>query len=268
MKTSWAFVVVTAIMLALGAIPASASVAVTRTWVSATGSDGGTCPITAPCASFQYALSQTPAGGEIDCLTPGDFGGASGSVMINQAVSIICDGVSNGGIFSTDTSAGSAAVFITAPSDAVVYLSGLDLKGVGTQYGVVVASESTAAYIVHCIIRGFNYGVAVGTFATSRVVIKDSIIVNNVDAGLDVGARTGGTNAVATINTVVDGNGGIAANASGIYGGSSAIAVIQTLLTGSADGLNLQSGTSGELIGPSNTVSGYINGSTTSVPFK
>jgi hypothetical protein len=44
-----------------------------RTWVSGTGTDSGTCPRTAACATFAYALGQTNAGGEIDVLDPGDW---------------------------------------------------------------------------------------------------------------------------------------------------------------------------------------------------
>jgi hypothetical protein len=39
------------------AAPAEATSA--RTWVSSSGSNSGTCPITAPCATFAYAITQT-----------------------------------------------------------------------------------------------------------------------------------------------------------------------------------------------------------------
>jgi hypothetical protein len=67
------------------------------------------------------------------------------------------------------------------------------------------------------------------------------------------------------VNTVIDGNAEAAAIG---YNANSAIALQQTLLTGSPDGLELQSGASGVLIGPSNTIAGAITGTTTSVPFK
>jgi hypothetical protein len=263
MKASWALVLASAIMLALCAVPASAQV--NRTWVSGTGNDTGTCPITTPCASFQYALSVTNAGGEIDCLTPGDFGGSSHSLTIGQSVSIVCDGVSNGGALVTSGD----AIYINGPNNAVVYLSGLDLEGAGAgQNGVYVTSGSTI-YITHTTIRGFNFGVIANgpANAITRVVIKDSIIVNNPSAGVYSAGYSGGTSAVATVNAVIDGN-GIGVGTDNTRGGTSAIALIRTLLTGSSLGLNLESGTSGEFVGPSNTVTGAINGSPTSVPFK
>jgi hypothetical protein len=258
-KTSWAVTLASAIMLALGAVPASAQA--NRTWVSGTGTDSGTCTIAAPCASFQYALSQTKAGGEIDCLTPGDFGGSSHSLTIGQSVSIVCDGVSNGGILTTSNNA------ITINAGTMVYLAGLDLNGPGYgQIGVQVSSGSTV-YITHSSIRGFVYGVVVQTPTNTRVVIKDSIIVNNSDAGLYTAALTGGNNAAATVNTVIDDN-GIDANADISFGAPSAIALIKSLLTGSPTGLYLQQNATGDLIGPSNTIAGQIIGSPTSVPFK
>jgi hypothetical protein len=268
MKSPAALALLSAIIVALGAVPANATM-LNRTWVSATGTDGGTCgAIAAPCASFQGALSNTAAGGEIDCLTPGDFGGSSHSLTIGQSVSIVCDRVSNGGIFSA--SANSNAITVNAGSGAVVYLSGLDLQGAAASedFGVEVTGGS-AVYIVHCTIRGFIYGVVVGSFTDiTRVVIKNSIIVNNTEDGLLVGARTGTTNAAVTLNTVIDGNVGAAAVVTNTYGGSSAVALENSLLTGSPTGLYLQDGATGESIGPSNTVSGAIVGSPTSVPFK
>ena len=59
-----------------------------RTWVSATsGSDSNPCTRVSPCLTFAAALAQTPAGGEIDVLDPGDFGPAT----INKSVSIYGD---------------------------------------------------------------------------------------------------------------------------------------------------------------------------------
>jgi hypothetical protein len=268
MKSSWAFVVVTAIVLALDAIPASASEAVNRTWVSATGSDSGACSISAPCASFQYALSQTPAGGEIDCLTPGDFGGASRSLTIEQSVSIVCDRISNGGI-----SGPSDLIVVSAPSGATVYLSGLDLlTSASSARGVVVTSGPTI-YIVRCTIRGSNLFAQIGVAVQSstnptRVVIKDSIVANNGEAGVVVGDASGVTNSAGIINTMIDGNQNIALQANNAGGTASVVAAVRTLLTGSPTGLELDNGASGEFIGPSNTVAGAIIGTTTSVSFK
>src|SRR5690349_18799631 len=56
----------------------------TRTWVSGVGDDANPCSRTAPCKTFAGAISKTAAGGEIDVLDPGGFGGVS----ITKAITI------------------------------------------------------------------------------------------------------------------------------------------------------------------------------------
>ena len=72
-------------------LPASAfATTYTETWVSATGSDASTtCSITAPCATFAHALTETSAGGEIDVLSSGSYG----AITISEPVTIYASGV-------------------------------------------------------------------------------------------------------------------------------------------------------------------------------
>src|ERR1700692_969579 len=68
--------IVTAVLLPLSlAVPAVAQA--TRTWVSGVGDDANPCSRTAPCKTFAGAISKTAAGGEIDALDPGGFGGGT-----------------------------------------------------------------------------------------------------------------------------------------------------------------------------------------------
>ena len=55
----------------------------TRTWVSGVGDDANPCSRTA-CKTFAGAISKTAAGGEIDVLDPGGFGG----VTVTKAMTI------------------------------------------------------------------------------------------------------------------------------------------------------------------------------------
>jgi hypothetical protein len=58
----------------LHAVPAQAQE--NRTFVSSTGTDGNNClTTTTPCRHFTAAYAATPAGGEIDVLDPGNYGG-------------------------------------------------------------------------------------------------------------------------------------------------------------------------------------------------
>jgi hypothetical protein len=259
MKSPAAPALLSAIILALCAIPANAQ-PYNRTWVSGLGSDANPCTITAPCATFQAALTKTAVGGEVDCLTPGDFAN-NATVQISQSVSIVCDGHSNGGVLNTSAT----AIWITAPSGSVVYLSGLDLGGAKNGEGVYVASGSTV-YIIHCTIRA-STGAGVDVASSSnptRVIIKDSTIVNN-GVGVFVENTASATNAALIANTLIDGNGNFSATAGGR---NNFLALTQTLLTGSPHGLTLQDNATADLIGPSNTIAGAISGSPTSVPFK
>ena len=54
-----------------------ASAQATRTWVSGVGDDANPCSRTAPCKTFAGAISKTAAGGEINVLDPGGFGGVT-----------------------------------------------------------------------------------------------------------------------------------------------------------------------------------------------
>jgi hypothetical protein len=45
-----------------------------NTWVSGVGDDVNPCSRTAPCKTFQGAISKTADGGQINCLDPGGFG--------------------------------------------------------------------------------------------------------------------------------------------------------------------------------------------------
>src|SRR3979411_1949165 len=86
-----------------------ASAQATRTWVSGVGDDANPCSRTAPCKTFPGAISKTAAGGEINCLDPGGFGG----VTITKAITIACEGVTAGVLVS-----GTNAIIVNAgPSD-------------------------------------------------------------------------------------------------------------------------------------------------------
>ena len=59
----------------LGVAIAPAHAQATRTWISGVGDDANPCSRTAPCKTLAGAISKTSAGGEIDALDPGGFGG-------------------------------------------------------------------------------------------------------------------------------------------------------------------------------------------------
>jgi hypothetical protein len=77
-------VALAASMLVLASAGA-AQAQVNKTFVRSNGTDTGTCAITAPCVSFQYAYTQTNAGGSIIALDTGGFGYLT---LVNKAITI------------------------------------------------------------------------------------------------------------------------------------------------------------------------------------
>src|SRR5437588_5248495 len=107
----------------------------TRTWVSGVGDDANPCSRTAPCKTFAGAISKTAAGGEINVLDPGGFGG----VTITKSITIRSDHIEAGVLVS-----GTNAIIVNAASTDEVILEGLDIEGLGTGLnGVNILSNSS-----------------------------------------------------------------------------------------------------------------------------
>jgi len=102
----------------LASAPAHAQA--TRTWVSGVGDDANPCSRTAPCKTFAGAISKTAAGGQINCIDAGGFGG----VTITKSMAIQCDNVEAGILVS-----GPNGITINAGVADVVTLRGLDIEG-------------------------------------------------------------------------------------------------------------------------------------------
>jgi hypothetical protein len=151
----------------------------TRTWVSATsGSDSNPCTRISPCLTFAVALAQTPAGGEIDVLDPGDFG----PVTITKSITIFGNAAGGAGI---STSTGTSGIVVSAGANDVIHLGGLTFDGVnasGTS-GVVFLSGARLN-IENCAVLGFTTsGITLspgtGSAATTRLVVQGTTILNN-----------------------------------------------------------------------------------------
>ncbi|MGC2224277.1 MAG: right-handed parallel beta-helix repeat-containing protein, partial [Methylocella sp.] len=155
-----------------------------RTWVSGTGTDSGTCAITAPCKTFAFALIQTAAGGEIDVLSPGGYG----TVTINHAISIINVGV---GVAAIGTPSGNA-ITITAGASDSVHLRGLTLTGLSTGATGILFNSGGNLTIENCVIRGFVHsGIKIAPTTSSSFSVSNTIASNNSDEGIEVPSSQG-----------------------------------------------------------------------------
>ena len=162
----------------LAAAPAQAQAP--RTWVSGVGDDanatnGNLCSRTAPCRSFSGAIGATTAGGEINCLDPGDFGG----VLITKSITISCEAGTAG---SLSPGGALTLVLITAAATDVVTLRGLDFEGLKTtSYGIRVR-QAKEVHIEKCTVRDFTAaGIAIDTISSATVFlyVVDSVISSN-----------------------------------------------------------------------------------------
>jgi hypothetical protein len=170
----------TAALLASGAlysVPASAQA--TRTWVSGVGDDVNPCSRTAPCKTFPGAISKTAAGGEINCLDPGGFGG----VTVVKSMTFICD-FTEAGVLVTGTN----AFTINAADTDVVTISGIDMFGPTTGPGLngVRFINGAGVNIRNSTIKGFSSeGVSFepGAGDTSFLNMDNVIIIGNGTVG-------------------------------------------------------------------------------------
>jgi hypothetical protein len=174
----------------LASAPAHAQA--TRTWVSGVGDDANPCSRTAPCKTFAGAISKTAAGGEINCLDPGGFGG----VTITKAISISCEAGTAGVLVS-----GTNAIVINALATDEIFLKGLDIEGLGTGLNGIKVLSAGLLQVEDCVIRGFNAGAPNGLAiqivpsVNMKFVVTRTSIFNNGAGGTGGGIQirpTGG----------------------------------------------------------------------------
>ncbi len=208
------------------AAPSTASAQATRTWVSGVGDDVNPCSRTAPCKTFAGAISKTAAGGEIDCLDPGGFGG----VTITKSITIDCNGVVGSALF-----AGATSGISVNGTDIVVTLRNLQINGAGTGLVGVRFVNGRRLILENVLVsQAAQTGILVNSMAgAGGLVINNSQIINNGD-----GIRV--SYGIATVaNSVISGNSGI-----GLIAENTGVAAAdRNLIT--QNGVGVQSGNGG-----------------------
>jgi hypothetical protein len=261
MKKSGLTLVLFGLLLGFGLPTTSAHAQATRTWVSGVGDDANPCSRTAPCKTFAGAISKTAAGGEIDCLDPGGFGG----VTITKSMTIDC-GTLPGGILNAGNVNG-VVVNTAAASDKVI-LRNLVINGtVSTSPGpglngirwinlglelhldrVVITGDTTLAVDVNKTSTGFLYvrnsyftevpsGISLASSNASFVI---ATIENSYLAGMTGNCVVAsGANTFANVNNSIMTNCGTGASAttSGTH-----LSVSNSLIANSVNGISAVSG--------------------------
>jgi hypothetical protein len=112
--------------LALFALGAQA--AQQRSFVASNGLDTNACNLANPCRSFNTAIGQTFAGGEVVILDTAGYG----PMLITKAIKVIGPSGVYGGISVVGNAGPTVGVTINALATDVVILRGLDISGVPT----------------------------------------------------------------------------------------------------------------------------------------
>jgi hypothetical protein len=225
------------------AAPSAASAQATRTWVSGVGDDVNPCSRTAPCKTFAGAISKTAAGGEIDCLDAGGFGG----VTITKSITIDCNGVIGSALF-----AGATSGISVNGTDIVVTLRNLQINGAGTGLVGVRFVNGRRLILENVLVaQAAQTGVLVNVMAgAGALVINNSQIINNVD-GLRV------SHGIASIsNSTISGNSGFAV----IAENSGVINADDNLITNNGVAIQAGNGGAGQTNATINISNNGVNG--------
>ena len=175
-----------------------------ETFVSRTGTDAGSCiSTTTPCASINYALTQTTPGGQINVIDAGDYG----PFVIAHSVSIVADGAGSAspccggaGGFSIGGGGptGNALIIINAgPSDSVT-LRGLTIHGptvLTSVIGIAVISGGRVSIEKTKVVDTTGLGIAVYAASGGMTAIIDETSVTGSPGGLKIAAPGGSVNA-------------------------------------------------------------------------
>jgi len=286
MRTSVLLSLVTAFCLMLLSMPAHAQA--TRTWISGVGDDANPCSRTAPCKTFAGAISKTAAGGEIDCLDPGGFGG----LTITKAITLDCGGGEGGQVGSILVS-GTPGITVNGAATDKVILRNMDINGIvqstsaGT-IGINVTSASSLSlenvnvmnfanacinitpsthanlFVFKSVLQNCAGGGVISstTSGINRVNISDSQIVQS-GVGVTAGANTDAMIYHSTISN--NPSGGVTANAStglvstdlstvsnnqvfGVYATSSGVVRMSNTSVAFNNGTGLLSDTGGQIL--------------------
>src|ERR1700690_760179 len=170
------------IALLVASSPALAVGTASRTFVSGTGADTGVCPVTTPCRTFAYALTQTAPSGEIIVLSSAGYG----PVTITQSVSII-----NTSNFAGVTVASGNGITINAGVNDSVTLRGLTVDGAGTGSNGIVFNSGGKLTIDQCNLMNFVGNTSTGngvliqpTSVSHTIAITNTTASNNQNMGV------------------------------------------------------------------------------------
>jgi hypothetical protein len=171
------------VLLLISASPVRAQ---TLAWVSPTGSNtGSTCSETAPCATFQYALSAVSGVTQINCLGSGNYGGNTSALIITKSIVIDCG---TGSVGTVAPGSGNA-IAIQTSSAATIVLRHLSITG---SEGIDAETQFFGGTLIveDCLIQGTgvnNHGIGFGPGAGARSLLQVSNTqIRNYGVGISI----------------------------------------------------------------------------------
>ncbi len=209
-----------ALAMLVGLISAPAWAASPRTFVSATrGNDQGNCSIMFPCLTFNFAISQTSAGGEVIAVDSGNYAPATitTSVTIEAAP----------GVYVGITPVGplGEGVTVNGIAGAVVVLRGLTIYGGGLNG--INFNSGAALTVEKCVINGLFRGIL---HSAGNLFVKDTVIRNctSVGVALNPSASHASLSHVWLENggDGIDADGGVATISNSVISGNSGYGII------------------------------------------
>src|SRR5262249_39951203 len=148
------------------------TLAQSRVFVSASGSDANLCSFASPCRSFQHAHDVVASGGEIDVLDPAGYG----ALTISKSISIQGHG------FAGISASSGIAITIGAGPTAKINLRGLLIDGAGSGDTGIRFSSGASLNVQDCLIRNFavngqgtGYGIAFSPNASSNLAVSNTV---------------------------------------------------------------------------------------------
>jgi Right handed beta helix region len=180
----------TILLPVLCTVPAHAQA--TRTWVSGVGDDANPCSRTAPCLTFAGAITKTAAGGEIDALDPGGFGG----LTITKSITI--DG--GGGQVASVMVSGNTGILVSAGATDIVTIRNVQFQGdLGNGSngggGVGIGFNSGAMLSIdNCKFDGFTSGAILANPSANAILNVTNTIITNANYGILLNPSGGALN--------------------------------------------------------------------------
>ncbi len=214
--------------------PALATGTLTRTFVSATGSDSNPCTTAAPCASFAAAYNAAAVDGIVAALDPGKYG----PLTITHSITI--DG--NGWAAITapvGSPLDTGGIVVNANSTDGIILRGLTIDGAGASGGGgnvtngIFFQSGGSLTVNRCTIRNMT---GVGLYFNSSATTAQSLSVSNTTInqaaqnGMSVIAGNSGSVTASIVHTVLS-NSAQAVQVNGESSGPMAVSIKDSVIS-------------------------------------